>query len=210
MKRDHSGWIVVFIAGAIVLSLHLVSSYSALFERRPAYLYEPKSNDVYLLELAPGLSPFIKWEIFNPFHKLNYIHPDGGEYLGKLNLVLEQARLDQELLEEDFDKWIKKQKASFRIGRKTAEGNVEIDYWDFEYFANFNKGSSTRLPANLHEILKNVENKEAEILQVDAVVVHRVYNLNKRELDKPPSIKVLRSAILLKGEAASRLMNEGL
>tara|TARA_R110001592_G_C13173620_1_gene750073 strand:+ start:2494 stop:3126 length:633 start_codon:yes stop_codon:yes gene_type:complete len=210
MDRDRSGWITLVIISLLFLVLYIESSYSSLFERRPAYLYEPHSDDIYYLELAPWTSPNIKWKVFNPFYSIQYTEPDAGEYLGKLSELIEKIERDKKLLKEDFDAWFQNRGVSFELGKKLANGTVEMEYWEFDYFVRFDEQPNESFLEILSPVLGDFDNNKSKLLLVDAVAVKNVSNLDKPELNKPHIIKILKSAILLKGQVANQLFDAGL
>ncbi len=87
MLKDRNDWFTVIFLLFFVAILYAFNSYDDLFSRRLAYLYDPASDDVYSVQMAPSLDMYRKWETFVPFKPLRYIKPDGAEYIGKLERV---------------------------------------------------------------------------------------------------------------------------
>lgn len=210
MKRDYSGWVggVAIIFGLLVI--YAWSSYTDLTKRQSAYLYHPKSGDIYSVSLAPIVSKYRKWAPFIPFTQLSYSEPDGAEYLGRFQEILENERLDRQLMKQDFDAWKEKADREFNESMKNALApESTIEYWDIEYSVRNLENPIERLRDPMQQIVSSHGVREGEVLAVDAVVIRNERKLDDSEKDSRPSFSVLRDAFLLKGTPAALLYEEG-
>jgi hypothetical protein len=205
MKDDRSGTITAILIGVILIISYFVNAYGSLFEKRHAYLYEPSTDNLYRLELSISLSNNIKWKVFNPLYTLRYTEPDFGEYLGKLDDILNEAKLNHKLLIDDFEAWSTKQDIEFdKIVNSLPDTNIH-EYQAFEYFIDHSSPSENSLLNKLPVELQTSNNITTNIFVVDAVIVSHSYNFDQPELSLSPEISVVRKALLIKNEVADQL-----
>lgn len=210
MKRDYSLRVggVILVLGLLVL--YAWSSYTDLTKRQHAYLYHPRSGDIYSVRLAPIVSEHRKWSPFIPFKQLSYTEPDGAVYLGRFQDILKNQRFDRQLMEQNFDAWIEKQDREFdEIVKNALAPDSTIEYWDIEYSVRNLKNPVERLRDPMRQIVTSKDIREGEVLTVDAVVIRNKSKLGHSDEDIRPSFSVLRDAFLLKGVPAALLFGEG-
>lgn len=211
MNQDRSRWIGGGLFIAFFTVLYLISAYDDIYERQKAYLYDPESDDVYAIELAPLLSKYHKWEVFIPFKSLVYTEPDSAEYIGKLHSKIAEFQADFDLLMNDPDAWSEKrnredEKLIWGLSRET----VVLEFLDIEYFPHPIQDESARMSETLAQIFKSHEIEPNGILVVDAVVARTLVTTQENSLDKSLSLKIIRGALLFKGSAAYALSEQGL
>lgn len=210
MKRDYSRLVGGVILLLCLLILYVWSAYGDLAKRQHAYLYHPASDEIYSVRLAPIVSEYRKWAPFIPFERLTYSEPDGAEYLGRFQEILEKERLDRQLMEQDFDAWQEKKDQEFDESMKNALAqDSTIEFWNIEYSVRNLKKPVELLRDPMRQIVTSNGIREGEILAVDAIVVQTKGNLGDLEEDARPSFTVLRDALLLKGVPAALLYEEG-
>ncbi len=196
------------------LVMYLASAYDDIFDCRLAYLYDPASDDIYAIELAPMLSAPNKWDVFIPFKSLHYTEPDLAEYLGKLQREIDNFQADKELLESDLDAWFEKERQEIR--QRSSKETTEITLCNIEYFRHPLRDIATYVSETLPQILQSRKNQVPleDISVVDAVVatqhivISRIQSKSKF-IDKPWSLKLVNKALLFTGTAASMLNESG-
>jgi hypothetical protein len=211
MNQDRSGWIIGGLVIAFLVALYLISAYDDIFERRIAYLFDPESDDVYVIELAPKLSKYHKWEVFFPFKSLHYTEPDGAEYIGKLHSKIADFQANLDLLKNDPVAWNQKQdRENENLIRDLSRETVELEFLDVEYFPRPIQDASVYISETLAQVFKSREIKSNEILVVDAVIARRTVAIQSTSMDKPASLSIVRKALLFQGSAAYVLSELGL
>lgn len=199
-KQENSFWIAAAILAAVFVIAYVVRSYIALADRRVAYLYHPESDEIYILSLAPTVSPYGKWDPFVPFTPLSFSEVDEADYLGHLTILLEQEQADRKLMETDFESWLDQ---SFGDSvRRTEE--IENGTWlaasrFVEFAALENVEPLSILPSSVQEIVNRYGYEDRDIRAVDAVVLKPVWATDKNSRTSRPSIVILRSSVLITG-----------
>ncbi|MBN4058286.1 hypothetical protein JYT78_00320 [bacterium AH-315-I20] len=210
MSQDRSGWIIGGMFLAFFTVLYLVSAYDDIYDRRVAYLFDPETDDVFMIEMAPSLNRYKKWEVFIPFKSLHYVDPDGAEYIGKLHNVIAEFKADMELLTNDIDAWSEKQdKEMEQLISNDSYDAFSLEFWDIEYYPQPIQNATSYMSNTLTNILKSHDIEEKDILVVDAVIAKSKISDN-RETDKPAMIRIVRKALLFKDKAAYVLSEQGL
>lgn len=210
MNQDRSGWLVGGLFLAFFMALYLVSAYDDIYDRRVAYLFDPESDDVFMIEMAPSLNRYKKWETFIPFKSLHYVDPDGAEYIGKLHNEISEFKADMELLKNDIEAWREKQDQEIeKLTSNISQDGFSLEYWDIEYYPRPVQDAKSYMSETLASILRSHDIEENDVLLVDAVISKSKISDN-RESDKPVTIKIVRKALLFKGMAAYALSEQGL
>lgn len=211
MNQNRSGWLIGGLFIVFFVALYLISAYNDIFERRRAYLYDPESDDVYLIELAPSLNKYRKWDVFIPFKSLNYTEPDDAKYVGKLHSEIAKFQADMNLLKKEPEAWSAKhdremEKLISGLDRKP----VEFEFWDVKYFSLPIQDASPYMSETLLQMFKSRKIKSTDILVVDAVVALRIVTIQSNSTDNSASLRIIRKALLFKGFAADVLSERGL
>ena len=210
MNQDRSGWIIGGVFLTFFIVLYFASAYDDIYDRRIAYLFDPESDDVFIIEMAPSLNKYKEWETFIPFKSLHYVDPDGAEYIGKLHNEIAEFKEDMELLINDIDAWKEKQDQKLeKLTSNIPQDGFSLEFWDIEYYPRPIQNANSYLSETLASILKNHHIEEKEVLLVDAVITNNKIS-NNRESDKPATISIVRKALLFKGMAAYALSEQGL
>lgn len=61
MNGNRNQWGISALIVALFLGMYGLSCYTSIYDRRISYLYDPISDDIYSVELAPSLSKYWKW-----------------------------------------------------------------------------------------------------------------------------------------------------
>jgi len=210
MDQNRNAWIFGCLLVAFLMALYLVSAYDDIYERRIAYLLDPVSDDVFMIEMAPSLNRYKKYAIFIPFKSLAYVEPDGVEYIGKFHNEIAEFKADMDLLKNNIKGWREKQDKEFKkLISNISQDCFPLELLDVEYFLRPIQDANSYMSETLANILRGHDIDEKEILVVDAVIFKRVISDNRKS-NKPVTIRIIRKALLFKGLAAYVLSEQGL
>lgn len=205
MKKKCISWIISIVLILFIIGFYLFNSYNNMFESRMAYLYDPVSDDVFKVELAPNIHEYNKWAPFNPFKSLNYTSSIGAENLGKLESIITEHQESMKLLSEDFDAWEDKMDRDLdSIKQHFADNNYAHEFWNVEYFINSDSDYINLLSNTFPEIFNSDEINENEIIVVDAIVAKTIIQ-TKGSFKRKTSMQIIHEAILFRGKAANLL-----
>jgi len=210
MRNKCIVWLLGLVLFFFISGMYIYNSYNNLFESRTSYLYDPGSDNVYLVELIPYLNEYDKWTFLNPFQSLDHTLPIYAEYLGKLNSILSEHQRDTELLGNDIDAWREKTSQFIDSIKSDLLNDKRLyEYWYIEYYILPEADYSDYMSITLDNIFSNYAIVQNEIIIVDAVVTNTVVKKNGK-YDRSRSIEIIRGAILFKEKAANILYMSGL
>jgi hypothetical protein len=215
-------WISIGVLAFTIL--YLLSTYNSLFERRTAYLFDPETDDVFKIEMAPYLSEYNKWEAFVPFKSLHFTMPDYVRYVGKLHKMLAESKADYDLLSTDIEGWKKKTDQELEDWKKEKDqelrnmrsdlskksaGPMGFELWDVSLFPRKNQNVNAYMTETLRSMFKDQAISTRTIQLVDAAVTNRITYLNNHT-EELVSTKVIHCALLFEESAATILAQEGI
>lgn len=204
MKTKFRKIIIVLSLLLVAVIIYIFSTFNDVFARRDAYIYDPNSDDIYLLELGPVLDPKNKIGIFKPFNDAIYREPKGGRYIGKLTEIVEEDRLNLDRLLEyarALDQGIEVENP---FPRKDFNLNIprQVEFWDFHFTSLDEMPQGKALPPYFKDVLAGKNLPASNILKVDVVVIYRQYSLVKSGEGQRVSVNTIKGAVLFKGLAA--------
>ena len=89
----------------LLVILYLYFSYSREPNTQQAYLYDPNSDDIYIVELVQELDEFNKYSFLNPFNNdIHGLKTGACWHYGNMKKRLENAKL----MAENWDAWYDK------------------------------------------------------------------------------------------------------
>ena len=188
---------------AALLIVYAWNSYSDVFSRRLGFVYHPESDRIFRVDFAPTLHRDDKWTPFIPFQSLFFGEIERAEYLGLLVPLLGEIRADRELLEQDIDRWLKKNR--FELENMISElQSDDLEFWDIEYFARHDVDANILLPQVLLRLREFTTGERPDVFPADIVVSRW------RPIVPSTEIEILRHALIIRGRAVSLLVEEGL
>lgn len=100
-SQNRTAVLFVLVFAVLFLVVHLFTAYEAIFERRPAFLYLPETDELYSVQMAASVGPLNPWKALVPFRSLRYSRPVSAERVGKLAEIQRREALSiDEVLEE--------------------------------------------------------------------------------------------------------------
>ena len=233
----------------LLVILYLYFSYSREPNTQQAYLYDPNSDDIYIVELVQELDEFNKYSFLNPFkNDIHGLKTGACWHYGNMKERLENAKLMAENWDAWYDKFTEEtdqlsssttnssQEAVIQ-SKKSIKGPLEVTLLWINLFSRDIRFSDEKLhmeslkeymPKGLADLFisdnKVLENSYSiretyklkrkmaieDTILVDAVVSEQFFSLNEYPLNKPAKIKIIKPAILFKGEAFSLLSMSGI
>tara|TARA_B100000029_G_scaffold353644_1_gene346333 strand:- start:212 stop:847 length:636 start_codon:yes stop_codon:yes gene_type:complete len=190
-----------FVAFFAVFYLH--SSYSSIFETKPALLYDADSGDLYLMQMAPYLADSRKWEAFNPFGSLKYVYPTYEERLGNLRELLKEQEELSRVRSQDQATWQDSNMEALNKALKSVDSAI-IEAWRIEVFhkpLTLNQGG---IPAILRNHVSDDKNLSS-ISPVEAIAVRSISDLDRPGLPDKMDLYKIPNGFLIEGSAASAI-----
>ncbi|HOO38928.1 MAG TPA: hypothetical protein PLV78_11485 [Deltaproteobacteria bacterium] len=200
----------------IVVLAHITSSYSSLFNRQLAFICHPESDSFLIVELKKEMQPTLHWKYFNPFFPASlkpcFSEIDSVKEFSNWSEIKDQF----ELLDKNPQLWLKKRESwqdqqikSVYSKIKQARQEPEDYFRDLrnlhaEFRLRADLSIAPLIPSEWETILASVkqDKKDEEcgndIIAVDVIIMDGT-------LVQPVKVKILHSALLVRGASAYKL-----
>ena len=200
---NFKGILIIISIIFFISIIYVFHSFNAIFDSRTCFIYHPKTERIYKLDLSFYPSFYEVWEPLLLDQPV-YNEPVGGRYLGKLSNVLDEIAAEKKLLRKNNGTWRKKLMNETEKFLNKLE-NKNLTFYDFQYYIKKENINQNELE-NSTKLLDLVNYNRSDFKIIDVVINKWKRKLNaKVDREILERSKILKNALLIQGYAAHNL-----
>ena len=207
MNRREFIWICIIVLGFGVM--YIESSYSSLFETRNQFIYHPKTDTLYAIEVARFPDYRQKWKVFIPFASKIYFYRniDCVNNLGSLSKLDHEIDRRKKLMRENPKEALAEEKREFdkffeeTDNQKWFEEQLkEADSWELQdamLSIRSDVDAKQLIPASWKPVLNELEEYRRKYMVADFIISTNKLDNNTPYTRRPKGTEFLRNVLML-------------